>query len=102
MHLHGNNWGILVLDVCDCSIEYDDGFLLSCYCIHSATDWLAPRLKSLLRQLVFHANNLEQSATVQDAKWEWEWYFAKETSTGVSTHTCHGHSKRLQSYDHNP
>ena len=26
MHLHGNHWGLLVFDVRDCSIEYDDGF----------------------------------------------------------------------------
>ena len=26
MHLHGNHWGLLVFDVHDCSIEYNDGF----------------------------------------------------------------------------
>ena len=26
MHLHGNHWGLLVFDVRDCYIEYDDGF----------------------------------------------------------------------------
>ena len=26
MHLHGNHWGLLVFDVRDCSIEYDEGF----------------------------------------------------------------------------
>lgn len=26
VHLHGNHWGLLVFDVHDCSIEYDDGF----------------------------------------------------------------------------